>query len=86
MNGFGINPGPIDHTPRKDLIVPKETDKEIDLNIDHTKLGYPTQTVDNDNTLHHGNNEVSIMDPKHEDRTASFFAQPGILAGLYLLK
>lgn len=26
-------------------------------------------------------NEVYIMNPKHEDRASSFFAQPGVLAG-----
>lgn len=25
--------------------------------------------------------EVLIMNPKHEDRASSFFAQPGVLAG-----
>ena len=29
--------------------------------------------------------QVLIMNPKHEDRASSFFAQPGVLAGLYFV-
>ena len=28
--------------------------------------------------------DVYIMNPKHEDRASSFFAQPGVLAGMNL--
>lgn len=33
---------------------------------------------DNTDDIH----EVYIMNPKHEDRSSSFFAQPGVLAGI----
>lgn len=40
----------------------------LDVEDDHS---------DNTDDIH----EVYIMNPKHEDRSSSFFAQPGVLAG-----
>lgn len=40
----------------------------LDVEDDHS---------DNTDDIH----EVYIMNPKHEDRASSFFAQPGVLAG-----
>lgn len=36
---------------------------------------------DNDQEEDTETHEVYIMNPKHEDRASSFFAQPGVLAG-----
>lgn len=42
---------------------------------------------DNDNNEEENRaNDVYIMNPKHEDRATSFFAQPGILAGHYFIQ
>lgn len=67
--------------------IPEDPDTELsggDLNeIDLVKpgksdivTGKPTPGIDTPT-----GNEVFIMDNRGEDRTASFFAQPGILAG-----
>lgn len=53
-------------------------ENEIDLDPDHTRHGLPTEKVSGTGQ---DNQEVLIMNTKSEDRTASFFAQPGILAG-----
>ena len=42
----------------------------LDVEDDHS---------DNTDDIH----EVYIMNPKHEDRASSFFAQPGVLAGKF---
>lgn len=42
------------------------------------------ETTDTSNSFGGNGNEVLIMDPKQGDRTTSFFAQPGILAGMYI--
>lgn len=56
--------------------VPK-SNSELDLDLDRTR----NQPTDQINTSS-GGNEVLIMNTKNEDRTASFFAQPGILAAV----
>lgn len=63
---------------------PSRNDKEneIDLDPDHTRHGLPTEKVTGTGQ---DNQEVLIMNTKSEDRTASFFAQPGILAGKLVL-
>lgn len=48
------------------------------------------KTPEDDTTKHRTNgapidNNDVIMDRKSEERSASFFAQPGILAGMYLV-
>lgn len=60
---------------------PNRDENEIDLDPDQTtRQGSATdKTSGNDNNQF--GNEVLIMNTKSEDRTASFFAQPGILAG-----
>lgn len=56
---------------------------EIDLDqTSSTATGKPASGIDHSHTP--TGNEVFIMD-KSEDRTASFFAQPGILAGTLIL-
>lgn len=61
-------------------ISPNREDNEIDLDPDQQRPGQSTdKTSGNDNNQF--GNEVLIMNAKSEDRTASFFAQPGILAG-----
>lgn len=57
---------------------PSQEENEIDLDPDHTRQGLPTEKVSG---AGQDNQEVLIMNTKSEDRTASFFAQPGILAG-----
>jgi len=52
---------------------PETADEDLNSNIDINGQ---------DNNL--ANNDVKIMN-KHEDRAASFFAQPGILAGQFSL-
>lgn len=57
-------------------------ENEIDLDRDLSRISSGTDKAD----THSNTNEVLIMDTKNEDRTTSFFAQPGILAGkLFLL-
>lgn len=50
----------------------------IDLDNDETTVKAIGKDKDN------SDNSVSIMNAKNEDRTASFFAQPGILAGEFI--
>lgn len=54
---------------------------EIDLDKTNggSNTGKPTSSIETNPS----GNEVFIMDNRNEDRTASFFAQPGILAGTY---
>ncbi|XP_037035969.1 syndecan isoform X1 [Bradysia coprophila] len=58
---------------------PSRDENEIDLDPDHTRHGQPTEKVSGTGQ---DNQEVLIMNTKSEDRTASFFAQPGILAAV----
>lgn len=69
-------------TNRKDKKVNTHLEEsEIDLHeIDHS------HSTDRPHSSSESNNEVFIMNAKPEDRTASFFAQPGILAGIFLKK
>lgn len=55
--------------------------------VNTNNIGSPDlSNGDNDNNEEENRaNEVYIMNPKHEDRATSFFAQPGILAGHYFL-
>ncbi|XP_053684939.1 syndecan [Sabethes cyaneus] len=59
-----------------------------DLEISHTQRIPPTDVGagghghGHDSTNPYGGSGVSIMNAKNEDRTASFFAQPGILAAV----
>lgn len=48
-------------------------DNEVDV-IEPVDEGDHSENTDD---IH----EVYIMNPKHEDRSSSFFAQPGVLAG-----
>ncbi|XP_059613441.1 syndecan isoform X3 [Phlebotomus argentipes] len=64
-------------TNRKDKVNRPHEDPEIDLtDIDHS------HSTDRPDSHSESNNEVFIMNTKPEDRTASFFAQPGILAAV----
>lgn len=54
---------------------------EIDLDKTNGDLG--TGKPITESNPNPSGNEVFIMDNRNEDRTASFFAQPGILAGTY---
>ncbi|XP_055701147.1 syndecan [Phlebotomus papatasi] len=65
-------------TNRKDKKVNTHLEEsEIDLHeIDHS------HSTDRPHSSSESNNEVFIMNTKPEDRTASFFAQPGILAAV----
>uniref|UniRef100_A0A6B2EGJ7 Syndecan n=1 Tax=Phlebotomus kandelakii TaxID=1109342 RepID=A0A6B2EGJ7_9DIPT len=65
-------------TNRKDKVNrPHLEETEIDLQeIDHS------HSTDRPHSSSESNNEVFIMNTKPEDRTASFFAQPGILAAV----
>lgn len=58
---------------------------EIDLDKTNgdSGTGKPTSSIETNSNP--SGNEVFIMDNRNEDRTASFFAQPGILAGKYFL-
>ncbi|XP_026462671.1 syndecan-like, partial [Ctenocephalides felis] len=47
----------------------------------NTGVGSNPSATDNDNVRQNGN-EVFVMDPKQVDPSASFFAQPGILAAV----
>lgn len=58
---------------------PSREENEIDLDPDHTRHGLPTEKASG---AGQDNQEVLIMNTKSEDRTASFFAQPGILAAV----
>ncbi|KAJ6640955.1 Syndecan [Pseudolycoriella hygida] len=58
---------------------PGRDESEIDLDSDHTRHGSPTEKTSGTGQ---DNQEVLIMNTKSEDRTASFFAQPGILAAV----
>uniref|UniRef100_U5EN73 Syndecan n=1 Tax=Corethrella appendiculata TaxID=1370023 RepID=U5EN73_9DIPT len=69
-----------DIVPKKDTGYTHE-EKEIDLDVDQTQHGIPTDRSGHD-TNQFNNNEVLIMNTKNEDRTTSFFAQPGILAAV----
>ncbi|XP_055537127.1 syndecan-like isoform X1 [Wyeomyia smithii] len=59
-----------------------------DLDISHTQRITPSDVGagghghGHDSTNPYGGSGVSIMNAKNEDRTASFFAQPGILAAV----
>lgn len=53
----------------EDTIQPKHTDTE--------------QNIINNNNNNHPFKETDVIMNKNEDRTTSFFAQPGILAGMY---
>ncbi|XP_055686609.1 syndecan [Lutzomyia longipalpis] len=65
-------------TNRKDKVnTHHSVESEIDLQeIDHN------HSTDPPHSSSESNNEVFIMNTKAEDRTASFFAQPGILAAV----
>lgn len=54
---------------------------EIDLDKTSGESGTGKPTTIIENNPNPSGNEVFIMDNRNEDRTASFFAQPGILAG-----
>lgn len=58
---------------------------EIDLDQTNGSpaTGKPSSGIESNHTP--PGNEVFIMDNRGEDRTASFFAQPGILAGNFVL-
>jgi len=58
---------------------PNRGENEIDLDPDNTRHGLPTEKASGTGQ---DNQEVLIMNTKSEDRTASFFAQPGILAAV----
>lgn len=58
----------------------KNDQNEINLDLDATNSIDSAPGIENTN-----NNEVLIMNTKNEDRPTSFFAQPGILAGLLCL-
>ena len=63
--------------------VGKSGQNEIDLDLDATNHGVnPSFAAPGENV---NSNEVLIMNTKNEDRPTSFFAQPGILAGLYII-
>lgn len=55
---------------------------DLDQTNENSATGKPSSGIEPN---HHNptGNEVFIMDNRAEDRTASFFAQPGILAGMY---
>lgn len=53
-----------------------------DLEISHTQHITPTDGGHGHDTNPYGGSGVLIMNAKNEDRTASFFAQPGILAAV----
>lgn len=56
---------------------------DLDQTNENSATGKPSSGIEpNHNPT---GNEVFIMDNRAEDRTASFFAQPGILAGMYYL-
>lgn len=56
--------------------------------VNTNNIGSPDlSNGDNDNNEEENRaNDVYIMNPKHEDRATSFFAQPGILAGHFFLQ
>ncbi|BES92761.1 Division abnormally delayed protein [Nesidiocoris tenuis] len=61
------------------ILVP-DTGKEHISEIDTNRVDEPSQP-EHTSEDHHGNGVV-VMNTKHEERTASFFAQPGILAAV----
>lgn len=56
---------------------------EIDLDKTNGESGTGKPISSIETNPNPSGNEVFIMDNRNEDRTASFFAQPGILAGKY---
>lgn len=56
-------------------------ENEIDLDPEQTRHGQGTDKSAGAGENNQFGNEVLIMNTKSEDRTTSFFAQPGILAG-----
>uniref|UniRef100_A0A1B0DB40 Syndecan n=1 Tax=Phlebotomus papatasi TaxID=29031 RepID=A0A1B0DB40_PHLPP len=65
------------HTTPTQATMKTLIESEIDLHeIDHS------HSTDRPHSSSESNNEVFIMNTKPEDRTASFFAQPGILAAV----
>ncbi|XP_063979033.1 syndecan isoform X1 [Diachasmimorpha longicaudata] len=56
-------------------LAPKRPDNEVDLAP--AREDEPEGEEDSDDS-----HEVLIMNPKHEDRASSFFAQPGVLAAV----
>lgn len=61
--------------PQSGAPVAETTNNEIDEVIKPRKDTSDGYSTEHDNTV--------VMDPKHEERATSFFAQPGILAGKY---
>lgn len=77
---------PVDRqNPDLDSGVSAGDGNEIDLDKTNgdSGTGKPTSSIETNSNP--SGNEVFIMDNRNDDRTASFFAQPGILAGKYLI-
>lgn len=88
MIGSGIinsdnNNNNIHHLDTNINSLPPNSNSDIDIGV-RTGSGTGTSGINPEKTL--TGNEVLIMNASNDDRTASFFAQPGILAGEFLLK
>lgn len=56
---------------------------DLDQTNENSATGKPSSGIESNHNP--SGNDVFIMDNRGEDRTASFFAQPGILAGMLRL-